>query len=354
MNENLLHCLHADAGATLRPANEASPLLTYGDVPAEYEAAMTGCALLDETDRGLLRLSGADAREFLHRLLANEVLPLAANEGNRNLLLSAKGKVRFDFQLSVDADGAYVLSTAPGDAEPLASALDMYVFTEDVTIENLSSNYAPLLLLGPDAAQVLHAALQVTAPSALYSTVRTECEGAALTVTKLTVFGQEALRLNVGPSEAPALWSKLAAAGALPTGRIVSDIVRVEALAALAHEDITEEIYPQEARLEDAFSLSKGCYIGQEVVAKIDTYGGLNKRLCSLRLEHDDPVPRGTRLYRQDEESGEWRDLGLVTSWAYSFKDDNGRLLAYLKRRHQDPGTIFRVGEGPAMATVLE
>lgn len=354
MNENLLHELHSTAGAALRPVSEPSPLLTYGDVPAEYEAAMSSCALLDETDRGLLRVSGADAREFLHRLLANEVLPLGPDAGNRNLLLTAKGKVQFDFQLRACEDGAYLLSTAPGDASQLAQALDMYLFTEDVVIEDLSESYAPLLLAGPTASSVLAAAIEVAAPDEAYATSRGEYAGDELTVTRVVAFGGQALRIDAGPGHATELWSALVTAGARPTGRIVSDIVRIEALWALAGVDISAEVYPQEARLEDAFSLSKGCYIGQEVVAKIDTYGGLNKRLCSLRLPHDDPVERGTRLFRQDAESEEWRDLGVVTSWAYSFKDDSGRVLAYLKRRHQEPGTVFRVGEGPHEAVVIE
>jgi glycine cleavage system aminomethyltransferase T len=87
------------------------------------------------------------------------------------------------------------------------------------------------------------------------------------------------------------------------------------------------------------------------VVAKIDTYGGLNKRLVGLRVSHDDPVPTGTRLHR--EENGEWRDLGLVTSWAYSFALDTGLVLAYVKRRHQEPGTTFRLGQGPGEATIV-
>ena len=119
-------------------------------------------------------------------------------------------------------------------------------------------------------------------------------------------------------------------------------------------EDIDETIYPQEARLERAFSLDKGCYIGQEVVAKIDTYGGLNKRICLLRVDHDDPVPRGTRLHRQDPDSGEWRDLGVATTWAYSFAHDCGVILAFVKRKHQEPATEFRLGEGPASATLIE
>lgn len=353
MNANLLYPLHAAAGAVLRPADEPAPLLTYGDVPAEYEAANRGCALFDETDRGSVRVSGADAREFLHRLLANEVLPLGAGEGNRNLLLSPKGKVRFDVDLGVEDDGSYSLSTPPTDAAALSSALDMYLFTEDVQLEDLSEACAPLLLTGPEAPGIVERVLQTQAPECAHSTTLGKLDAVDVRVTLLSSFGKDALRVDAGPAHAEELWRALIAAGAQPAGRIVSDILRVESLSALPHVDITEEVYPQEARLEEAFSLSKGCYIGQEVVAKIDTYGGLNKRLCALALEHDDPVPSGTRLYRQDEESGEWRDLGVVTSWAYSFLDDKGRVLAYLKRRHQEPGTVFRLGEGPAVARVL-
>jgi aminomethyltransferase len=353
VNSNLLHPLHHAAGAALRPVEEPSPLLTYGDVPAEYEAARRGCAVFDETDRGSVRVSGADAREFLHRLLANEVLPLGPGEGNRNLLLSPKGKVRFDLDLAVQEDGSYSLSTAPSDASGLCAALDMYLFTEDVQLEDQSESCAPLLLVGPESAALAERVLGVGAPERSHSTAVGSLEGSEVRVTRVSPYGVDALRLDAGPEHAEALWRAVLSAGARPAGRIVADIVRVEALTATPHVDITEDVYPQEARLEDAFSLSKGCYIGQEVVAKIDTYGGLNKRLCALALEHDDPVPSGTRLYRQDEESGEWRDLGVVTSWAYSFLDDNGRVLAYLKRRHQEPGTVFRLGEGPAVARVL-
>jgi len=137
-------------------------------------------------------------------------------------------------------------------------------------------------------------------------------------------------------------------------GRIAWDSLRAEAGVAQPGEDIDENVYPQEARLEHAFSLDKGCYIGQEVVAKIDTYGGLNKRLCLLSVNHDDPVPRGTRLHRQDPDSGEWRDLGIATTWAYSFALDCGVILAFVKRKHQEPGTEFRLGDGPGAATLVE
>ncbi|MFT7486629.1 MAG: glycine cleavage system aminomethyltransferase T, partial [Candidatus Paceibacteria bacterium] len=82
-------------------------------------------------------------------------------------------------------------------------------------------------------------------------------------------------------------------------------------------------------------------------------YGGVNKLLCALSVSHSDPVPRGARLHRWSEEKQQWRDLGMVTSWAYSFEHDTGQVLAYIKRRHQEPGTVFRLEEGPSEATLL-
>ena len=123
MQSNHLHDLHAAAGANLRPAAEAAPLLSYGDVPGEYAAACRDWVVFDETDRGLLRLSGEDAAEFLHRLLANLVLPLEAGHGNRNLLLTAKGKVRFDFRLKHETEGDYLIDCSPHEASAILAAL---------------------------------------------------------------------------------------------------------------------------------------------------------------------------------------------------------------------------------------
>lgn len=157
--------------------------------------------------------------------------------------------------------------------------------------------------------------------------------------------------LDAGAAAAPALWTRLREAGARPAGLVVRDILRVEAGQALYGEDLDENVYPQEARLEDAFSLTKGCFIGQEVVAKIDTYGGLNKRLVGLKVSHGDPVARGTRLFL--DEDGERRDLGLITSWAYSFALDTGLALGFVKRKHQKPGTRFFLGESGATAEIV-
>ena len=349
MNAPLLDDLHRAAGARLAGAPPRP--LTFGDVPGEYAAARAGAALFDRTDRGSVRVTGGEAAAFLHRLLANAVRTLAPGQGNRNLLLSSKGKVLFDFELAV-GEGGVDLSTTPGSAARLIQALDMYHFTEDVAFEDRSQEVAPLELVGPRADALAAEVLAGELPAADHAWRELRLGDAPVRVTRLAVAGWPGLRLDAGPMRAAALWNALVAAGARPAGRVVHDSLRAEACAAEHGVDVDDSIYPQEARLEPAFSLEKGCYIGQEVVAKIDTYGGLNKRLCTLAVEHDDPVAPGTRLFREDD--GEWRDLGVVTTWAYSFARDGGVVLAYVKRRHQEPGTRFRIGEGPATAEVIE
>lgn len=352
MHASILDTLHEQAGARLTPPGAPHRLLTYGDVPAEYRAAREGCALFDQTDRGLVHVEGEEAAAFLHRMLANHVLTLEPGRGDRNLLLSPKGKVRFDFDLEREGD-AFRLSTPPGDGAPLAEALEAYHFTEKLEVADASASHAPLVVLGPRAAEVVERVLGAAPPADDRAWVEVAHDGAQVRVTRLAQYGSAALRLDAGPDGAERLWSALREAGATPAGRIAADCLRVEACSALPHEDVDDNVYPQEARLEDAFALDKGCYSGQEVVAKIDTYGGLNKCLTALRVEHDDPVPRGAKLHRQDEEGGEWRELGLVTSWAYSFELDTGLVLAYVKRRHHAPGTRFRVGDGPARAEIV-
>jgi folate-binding protein YgfZ len=341
---------HEAARARIQADVERPQVLTYGDVPAEYRAALESACMFDETDRGRLEISGADAIPFLHRILASDVRGVPPGGGSRSLLLSSKGKVQFDFDLARDADGAW-LSVPPGNARPLATAIDVYLFSEDVKLRDTSAEHAPIAICGPRAEDLVRSVSGAEPPRADHAWTRGSLDRQPVTIVRLPVAGSPGFRLDAGPALAERLWRSLRDAGATPAGVVARDILRVEAGRALFGVDVDDTIYPQEARMEDAFSLDKGCYIGQEVVAKIDTYGGINKRLVALRISHDEPIERGTRLFREEE--GTWRDLGVITSWAYSFVLDTGLVLAYVKRRHQHPGTVFRVGESEATGTIV-
>jgi folate-binding protein YgfZ len=349
LNTSILIERHRKAGAQLT-ASETPLLLSYGDVPAEYRAGCEGVALFDRTDRGSVDVVGPEAAVFLHRLLANSVRTLSVGEGNRNMLLSSRGKILAVFELELGADGVR-LSTSPGQAAQLVGALDMYLFAEKLRLIDRSEQSAPLELCGPNARALAEQLLGAQLPEAAHAWSEYEFAGATLRASTMIVAGSPGVRLDGGPAIAEALWDALLQLGAMPAGLAAQDCLRAEAAWAEPGIDIDENVYPQEARMERAFSLNKGCYIGQEVVAKIDTYGGLNKRMVALSISHDDPLPRGTRLSRLDD--GEWRDLGVITTWAYSFVLDTGLALAFVKRRHQAPGTQFRVGDSEATATIV-
>ncbi len=352
LKQSPIYDFHLKQGARLLPEAEARPLLTYGDVPGEYEAATTAWVAMDDTDRGAVLVKGQDAASFLHGLLANEVRNLPSGAETTNLLLDAKGKVRFVFELRRTSDEEFQLSTEPGQASELLQALELYLFSEDVELSEVTDQHAPITIAGPDVEGALAALVDRPLPEE--GSAALTMDGLSLVASKTSRATLPAWKLDPGADNACALWQALVTAGARPIGRIVWDSLRAEVGLAQPGEDIDETVYPQEARLEHAFSLEKGCYIGQEVVAKIDTYGGLNKRLCLLRVDHDDPIPRGTRLHREDPDSDEWRDLGVATTWAYSFAHDCGVILAFVKRKHQESGTLFRLGEGPARATLIE
>jgi folate-binding protein YgfZ len=341
---------HHASGARLAEIGGRTVVLAFGDVPGEYRAAQESAALFDATDRGLLIARGPDAASFLHRMLSNVVRSLAPGQGNPSLLLSPKGKIARAFDLFA-AEGELRMDTPAGQAAPLRADLDRYLFAEKLTLEDATAAAAPLELAGPRSKDVVERVLGPLGQLADHDWVTRPFQHGTARAAVLAVAGSPGWRVDAGPELARELWDALAAAGARPCGHAVRDILRVEAGEAAFGADVDENTYPQEARWESAFSLSKGCYVGQEVVAKIDTYGGLNKRLMALRVSDDEPVARGTRLMQLD--AGEWRDLGLVTSWAYSFVLDAGLCLGYVKRRHQEPGTSFRLGDGPRSAVIV-
>ena len=341
---------HRAADARFAEADGQPLLLTFGDVPAEYAAGREATVLFDATDRGLVRASGEERADFLHRILSNDVRSLEAGQRNRNLLLSPKGKIVHAFDLEVEADEIR-LATPAGEAAALIAAVDMFHFTEAIELADASASTAPLDLSGPTAGATIEQVLGRAVSSETGRVESIEWNGLAVRVAARPVAGSAGWTLDAGPEGAGALWDALIENGARPAGRIAWDCLRVEAAAAEPGQDVDDSVYPQEARWEQAFSLDKGCYIGQEVVAKIDTYGGLNKRLCALRVDHDDPVATGERLFKQDGDDR--RDLGVVTSWAYSFELDAGLVLAYVKRKHQAVGTAFELGEGRGTATIV-
>ena len=339
-------------GAHLAPEGAPLPILTHGDVPKEYASATEGWALFARSNLPLVRIEGGEAQAYLTRILAGDTRGLEEGASQRNMLLSPKGKVLHLFDLTRTENGFRAIP-APGGAAGLMQGLDMYHFGEDIQWHDASSEGLVLEVLGPKAQSGLETTLQVSLDANSGQRTLADWDGGQVEVTPWSVAGHPGWRLIVAPDGALSLWQALTQGGAQPAGLVVFDSLRAESGFAVWGVDIDDSVYPQEARLDDAFSLTKGCYIGQEVVAKIDTYGGLNKRLMLLTLSDDDPVAPGTRLLEAGAD-GEPRDLGVITTWAYSFALDRAVVLGYVKRKHQALGTQFALAESDRSATIVE
>ena len=351
MTPSLLLGLYRTQEISLTSAPEGRGLelpADHGDAGAELAAASSGAALFDATARGLLRVTGGDSVDLLQRLVAGDIRALAQGQIQENLLLTPKGRVRFSFTVERDADGLQ-LSTAPGDAGDLAQALETFVFAEDVQFEEASAQHAPLELLGPGASKIVDKLIGSPAELAPGSCASFTWNGVPLAVAHCRVLGADGWRLDAGAKAASALWEALAECGATPAGLGAREALRVKNLAALVGVELPAEgeqaPYPQEALLESAFSLAKGCYVGQEVVAKLDTYGGLNRKLTVLKAQSMEPINSGTVLLTS---AGE--EAGVVTTWSAAPGQAAALALAYIKLRQADAGPFQAGPEGPQLS----
>ncbi len=321
-------------------------MATSAKVPAssaeDYAAAREAAALVELPERGVLEATGPQRQKFLQSMLSSEVQALAPGEGRPSALLDVKGHVQALLRVLV-AKEAVLLETRADRLPLVERTLNHYKVAAPVRFRVAST--VVLGLVGPQAEDVLRAAGGEVPPGPAESHLRTSLAGIQVVVARATDLPPRGFVLHVAPDAAPDLRSALAGAGARPVGRDALDALRVEALRPWMGEDVTEENLLHETGLvPECCSFSKGCYLGQEVVARLDARGGhVSKALRGLRLSVY--VPNGAPVLVAG------KVVGRVTTSAVSPR--LGPIaLAYVHRAHFDPGTVVEVG-GTA-ATVVD
>jgi folate-binding protein YgfZ len=310
-------------------------------VAAEYAAARKAAGLVDLTDRAVLEATGPQRQKFLQGMLSNDVLGLSPGGGCLAALMTAKGHVQVLLRALVEKD-AVVLEMPADRLELVERTLNHYRVAAPVRFKARAT--VVLGLLGPQVPDVVHRAgvdVPDLGPGA-HAQVTVAGRPAILAYAPDLPGGGRVA--HVSPEDAPAVREALRAAGARPIGRETVDILRVEALRPWYGPDVTEDNLLHETGLLGEYALStKGCYIGQEVVARLDARGGhVNKELRGLTLSA--PVAAGTKLLAGDKE------VGRITTPAVSPR--LGPIaLGYVHRSHFAAGTVLRAGE--ASATVV-
>jgi folate-binding protein YgfZ len=336
-----LHDATARDGAVF--ADDAGWLVPghFGDAGAEYDRARSGAVLFDQSHRGQVELTGADAVSFLHNLCTNDVRNLPPGAGCEAFLTNVKAKVVAHVLVYRRGDGgaaALWLDLAPNLAPKVIEHLDHFLISEQVEFADRTAELAQIHLAGPRAHAVLEAAAGEGVPALepLRHLTR-PLGGAACQVRRHDPLGVPGYDVLCRAGEAEGVWRLLAGAGAGPAGHEAYEALRIEAGTPLYGVDIDDDTFaPEVGRARQAICYTKGCYLGQEPVVMARDRGHVNRTLLGLKLPGG-PVPRGSRLYRDGKE------VGWVTSSAGSPRRGKAVGLAYVRRGSQEPGTAVEV-----------
>jgi tRNA-modifying protein YgfZ len=290
------------------------------DPAVEYRAAREGAALLTRPSGGVLEATGADRVRFLHGLLSNDIKNLEPGQACRAALLDSKARVLSLVSVLAEA-GRLLIETPSGGAAKVQAVLERFIISEDVALRDASADWTILTLVGPKAEGLL--------PSAPCVGVRTD----ELVLPTFDVW--------CAAPAADAAREALLKRGASLLGEAAYESLRVEAGAPAFGRDVDESVLLPEAGLEDRVSYDKGCYLGQETVARVKYRGHVNRALAGLVVEGS-AGPRPGDVVR-----GEGKELGRVTSAAWSFGFGGPLALAYLRRESLEPGLSVEI-EGRA------
>jgi folate-binding protein YgfZ len=343
--------LHRRLGGTptdqvTAPAPGVAAVADYGDVDAEVRALRTGCGLLDRSWVGRLAATGADRQRFLNGLATCDVKVLTPGSGTYGFFTTVKGRILADVAVLAFEDRLW-LELPPGSQEEVRAHLAKYKIADRVEFAPLTETL-PLTLAGPRA-EALLAAVGAPAPAAeAWSHAGGRACGVEVVAVRQGLIGVPALTLWVAAGDAAALVEGLLAAGGpfglRPVGFAAAEVVRAEAGIPRCGRDYGADHFPQETGLDEtagAVSYTKGCYLGQEVVARIHYRGGVNRRLCGLLFAAGEPAPSPGAGVLFEE-----REAGAATTVVRSPTLGRTIGLAVLRKRAAEPGTPLTIAGG--------
>jgi folate-binding protein YgfZ len=315
-------------------------VVTVLDTAAEaaYRQATRGAALLDRSGRGKLLLTGSEAKAFLQGQVTNDVEALTPGHGTYAAFLTHKGKMLGDLRVLDGGEAGVWLDTERAVLQELFTMIRRFKLGRDVELHKRTLERGMLSLLGPRSRAV--ACVEGVLGPGEHDHVRTEVAGSPVRVVA-TDLGVDVI------ADADALASvraALEAAGAVPVEEATAEVLRVESGRPRWAAELDETVIPQEAGLnERAVSFTKGCYVGQETVARLFYRGKPNRRLCGLRLSA--PAEAGAELRLGEKVVGR---LGTAV-----LSPARGPLGLALVRREAPEGATLAVGDGGVTAELV-
>jgi folate-binding protein YgfZ len=307
---------------------------TTVELDAQYRQLREECGLLDRSGRGVLRVGGADAAEYLQGQLTNDVEALQPGEGQYAALLDRKGHMQSDMRVLRPAAEEILIDVEPLARQAVLRHLTMYSIGREVEVGDVSEERAILSLIGPRSVEVAGtAALPENA-----------CEATTVGGVECLAAGtRDGIDLIAAASDRDRLREALLEAGAVEVSPAAAEIIRIESGTPRFGAEMGNETMPAEAGIvEDAVSFTKGCYIGQETVARLHYKGRPNRHLRGLRLSGQ--AEPGAALRLGEKEVGRLGSAGVSPAL--------GPIGLAILRREAEPGAELAVGEDGVTAQV--
>jgi aminomethyltransferase len=357
--------------ATLRPDGQEDTwevASLYSTIEEEYTAVRNAVGLFDFSHRGKIRIKGPDSLKYLHGQVTNDIKRLPLHESCYAFVLTHKGAIVGDVQVHRTGVDELLIDTSEYCTLKIFDHLFHFAISDDVEIEDITEDICHLGLHGPKAMRLLY---ELTHPVDVNgwmhpNSIQTYPIGpnrvfihrqGGSTMTGWT--GELGFDLFLEGQDPGSLWTALLEQGKEQGLKCVGarsfDILRLEAGTALYGVDMTEEhlpleVLPTEEDLHRAISTDKGCYIGQEVVARIINRGHVNRTLAGLVWDGPDESRMKGKLFKDDQAVGELTSSG----WSPSLKKVVA--LGYVPSLQKEPGNRFNVGEpnSPILAEVVQ
>ena len=303
------------------------------------QAAQNGVAICDRSDWGRIEISDSDRLNFLHNQSTNQIKMLQPGQGCETVVVNSTART-LDLVSVYCQPESILLLVSPNRREQLMQWFDRYIFFQDkVKLTDVSDRTGTFSLIGPNSSAVL-TKLGWEVPQETHHHHAVTFQDQSITVAKGSGLVGEGFTLMFDRAIADQLWAKLVEAGAVPMGATTWETLRIEQGRPKADAELTEDFNPLEAGLWHLISFDKGCYIGQETIARLETYDGVKQQLWGL--ESSGPLKPGEPIAIDEKK------VGVVTS----VSAEGNRGLGYVKTKAGGKGDRVQIGE--AIATLID
>ncbi len=334
MNNLRLFETHKSLGGVF---NDQSLPKHYGHPIEEYEAVRESVGLIDLSFRDKLKITGKDQCTFLQGMITNDIVGCKVGEGVYAAILTVKGKMLCDMKIYKN-DNHLFLDLEPGLGEKVTEILMRHKFMAEIEIENIADTFSLFSLHGPKAKGLIEEVLNMTIPDlSEYAHLTHEKDGAEVFIVRANRTGEEGYDIYIPSTNAQSYWDSFTQEGKAHQLKVFGldamEILRIEAGIPIYGVDMTEETNPFEARLDHALHFNKGCYVGQETIARMKWQGHANWFLMGYELEGEDCPATGDPMFNKDKK------VGTISSSIYSPILKKVIAMGRLRKECKEPGT---------------